>query len=70
MKEIKKEYKPGGKKRQHILDKAVKYIMDPKFGTQNHKHAFLLENVGLSSTEYLECLNKASNGALIDAWKK
>ena len=54
MKEIKKEYKPGAKTRQHILDKAVKYIMDPKFGTQNHKHAFLLENVGLSSTEYLE----------------
>ena len=70
MKEIKKEYKPGGENRQYILDKAVKYIMDPKFGTQNQKHAFLLENVGLSSTEYLECLNKASNGALLDAWKK
>ena len=62
---IKPEFKPGGSKRQYILDKAVEYIQSPKFGTQNAKHAFLLENVGLSSTEYLECLNKASNGGVV-----
>ena len=64
---IKPEYRPGGSKRQYILDKAVKYILDknPKLGTQNSKHAFLLKNVGLSSTEYLECLNRASNGGLV-----
>ena len=50
---------------QEILDKAVKYILDPKFGTQNAKHAFLVEQVGLSQTEYLECLNQASNGGLV-----
>ena len=62
---IKPEFQEGGSRRQHILDKAVEYIRSPKFGTQNAKHAFLLENVGLSSTEYLECLNKASNGGVV-----
>jgi hypothetical protein len=61
-KKLKKEYEKGGTNRQYILDKAVKYILDTRFGTQNHKHAFLLEEVGLTETEYLECLNKATNG--------
>jgi len=64
---LKPEFQPGGAERQHILDKAVEYILDPKFGTQNAKHAFLLEEVGLSSTEYLECLNRASNGGVVKA---
>ena len=64
---IKPEFQKGGSRRQHILDKAVEYIRSPKFGTKNAKHAFLLENVGLSSTEYLECLNRASNGGVEQA---
>ena len=64
---VKPEFQEGGSRRQEILDKAVKYILDPKFGTQNAKHAFLLEQVGLSSTEYLECLNRASNGGVVKA---
>ena len=64
---LKPEFQPGGARRQYILDKAVKYILDPKYGTQNHKHAFLLEEVGLSQTEYLECLNRASNGGVVKA---
>ena len=64
---IKPEFQPGGAKRQYILDKAVEYILSPKFGTQNAKHAFLLEQVGLSSTEYLECLNRATNGGVVKA---
>ena len=64
---VKPEFQEGGSRRQHVLDKAVEYILDPKFGTQNSKHAFLLENVGLSSTEYLECLNRASNGGVEQA---
>ena len=64
---IKPEFKPGGVNRQYILDKAVEYILSPKFGTQNAKHAFLLEQVGLSSTEYLECLNRATNGGVVKA---
>ena len=64
---LKPEFQPGGAERQYILDKAVEYILDPKFGTQNAKHAFLLEEVGLSSTEYLECLNRATNGGVVEA---
>ena len=64
---LKPEFQPGGAQRQYILDKAVEYILSPKFGTQNAKHAFLLEQVGLSQTEYLECLNQASNGGVVKA---
>ena len=63
---LKAEYQPDGSKRQEILDKAVKYILDPRFGTQNAKHAFLLEEVGLSESEYLTCLNDAAGG---DYWQ-
>jgi DNA replicative helicase MCM subunit Mcm2 (Cdc46/Mcm family) len=61
-KKLKEEYQPGGSKRQEILNKAVTYILDPAFGTQNAKHAFLLEQVGLTESEYLTCLNKAAQG--------
>ena len=61
MKKLKPEYQPDGSKRQEILDKAVKYILDPRFGTQNAKHAFLLEEVGLTEDEYLACLHIATN---------
>ena len=64
---LKPEFQPGGAQRQYILDKAVEYILAPKFGTQNAKHAFLLEQVGLSQTEYLECLNRASSGGVVKA---
>ena len=60
MKKLKPEYQPGGSKREEILYKAVQYILDPRFGTQNAKHAFLLEEVGLSESEYLTCLNDAN----------
>ena len=69
MKELKKEYQPGGSKRHEILEKAVRYLLDPRFGTQNFKHAFLTEKLGLSQTEYMEALNKASNGEMLEeAW--
>ena len=66
MKKLKAEYQPGGSKRGEILEKAVRYILDPKFGTQNMKHAFLLEQVGLTESEYLTCLNDAAGG---DYWQ-
>ena len=59
-KKLKAEYQPGGSKRQEILDKAVQYILNPTMGTQSAKHAFLLEEVGLTSEEYLTCLNNAN----------
>jgi hypothetical protein len=69
MKTLKKEYQPGGSKRQFILDKAVEYLTSPKYGTQNYKHDYLVNVIGLSETEYLECLNNASMGAVVEsAW--
>ena len=59
---VKPEFQEGGSRRQEILDKAVEYILDPKFGLQGDKHTFLVEQVGLSQTEYLECLNQATSG--------
>ena len=59
MKKLKEEYQPGGSKRQEILDKAGQYILNPTMGTQNAKHACLLEEGGLSEAEDLTCLNNA-----------
>ena len=62
---IKEEYKTGGKNRQFILDKAVEFITSKnlKYGTQGDRHHFLLDKVGLTETEYLACLNTATNGS-------
>ena len=65
-KKLKAEYQPGGSKRHVILDKAVQYLKDPRFGLQGDKHMFLLEEVGLSESEYLSCLNDAAGG---DYWQ-
>jgi len=64
---IKEEYKIGGKNRQFILDKAVQYITSKnlRLGTQGDRHHFLLDKVGLTETEYLECLNQATNGGVV-----
>jgi len=40
---------------------------NPKLGSQNSRHAFHVEQVGLSQTEYLEVLNGASNGGVAKA---
>jgi len=63
---LKAEYQPGGSKRQEILDKAVQYLKDPKFGLQGDKMHFLMEELGLSQSEYLTCLNTAASG---DYWQ-
>ena len=67
MKNLKDEYKIGGKNRQYILDKAVQYITSKnlRLGTQGDRHHFLLDKVGLTETEYLECLNRATNGGVV-----
>jgi len=64
---MKEEYKVGGKNRQYILDKAVDYITSKnlRLGTQGDRHHFLLDKIGLTETEYLECLNKATSGGLV-----
>ena len=70
IKELKKEYQPGGSKRQFILDKAVDYLQTPGF--QGDKHLFCLDVLKMTETEYLEALNKATNGALVKEalWKQ
>ena len=65
-KKLKEEYQPGGSKRHVILDKAVQYLKDPRFGLQGDKHSFLNEQLGLSESEYLTCLNDAAGG---DYWQ-
>ena len=67
-KKLKPEFQPGGSKRHEILDKAVRYLQDPRFGLQSDKKFFLLEQVGLTTTEYLEALNRASNGGLVKSF--
>ena len=62
-KTLKKEYQPGGSQRQFILDKAVDYLLQP--GLQGAKHQFCLEQLMMTETEYLEALNKATNGGLV-----
>ena len=66
-KTLKAEYLPGGAKRQFILDKAVDYLKTPGF--QGDKHLFCLDVLKLTETEYLEALNKATNGGVVEsAW--
>jgi hypothetical protein len=67
-KTIKAEYMPGGARRQEMLDKAVEYLREPG-QTQNIKHEFCLKYLKMTETEYLEALNKATNGAMVkDLW--
>jgi hypothetical protein len=70
-KEMKPEYQQGGAKRGEILAKAVQYLRDTKLRTpQADRQHFLLNVIGLSTTEYLMVLNRASNGALVEGlWK-
>ena len=66
MKTMKKEFLPGGSKRQYILDKAVEYIATGP-GLQADKHSFCLNNLMLTETEYLEALNKAAGGGVVNS---
>jgi hypothetical protein len=62
IKQLKKEFLPGGKNRQYILDKAVYYLQTP--GLQADKHMFCIDILKMTETEYLEALNKATNGGI------
>ena len=65
MKTIKKEFLPGGSKRQQLLDDVPKYLRTP--GLQANKHMFCIEGLKMTETEYLEALNKATNGGVVEA---
>ena len=61
-KKIKAEYLPGGAKRQELLDQVPNYLKTP--GLQADKHMFCIDILKLTETEYLEALNKATNGGV------
>ena len=61
-KKIKAEYLPGGSKRQELLDEVPKYLKTP--GLQANKHMFCIDVLKMTETEYLEALNKATNGGI------
>ena len=63
-KTLKPEYQPGGAQRHVIINKAVKYIKEFP-ALQADKMHVLMDEIGLSETEYLEALNRASNGELV-----
>ena len=62
-KTIKKEYLPGGAKRQELLEQVPNYLRAPGF--QGNKHIFCLDILKMTETEYLEALNKATNGEVV-----
>ena len=66
-KTLKAEFQHGGARRQEILDKAVEYLKAPIMETQADRHHFCLTNLMMTETEYLEVLNKATNGG-VEAW--
>ena len=63
-KTIKAEYLPGGAKRQELLEQVPEYLLKPG-ADQATKHMFCLEKLKLTETEYLEALNKATNGEVV-----
>ena len=66
-KTLKPEWQPGGSKRQENLDKAVEYLRAPIMETQASRHQFCLNNLMMTEPEYLEALNKATNGGVVEA---
>ena len=62
---LKPIFQRGGSRRQEILDQAVEMIASRSGGTQQDKMHFCTDNLGMDSTEYMECLNRASNGGLV-----
>ena len=64
-KTIRKEFLPGGERRQELLDQVPEYLKAP--GLQGNKHLFCIQVLKLTETEYLEALNKATNGG-IEQW--
>ena len=61
-KKIKAEFLPGGARRQELLEQVPNYLRAP--GLQGNKHIFCLDILKMTETEYLEALNKATNGAV------
>ena len=65
-KTLKPEFLPGGARRQELLENAVDYLRKPG-EVQSVKHEFCLKYLKMTETEYLEALNKATNGGVVEA---
>ena len=67
-KTTKAEYLPGGANREELLDQVPGYLASPG-PDQGTKHHCCIEELKLTETEYLEALNKATNGGVVrSAW--
>ena len=54
-------------RRQELLDQVPDYLKTP--GLQANKHMFCIDILKMTETEYLEALNKATNGGVVEsAW--
>jgi len=62
---LREKVQQGGEDKQKILDKAVKYILNPKYGTIEKKYHFLINNLGLTESEYKQCFDKASENSVL-----
>ena len=65
-KKIKAEYLPGGRNEKNYWTRCLEYLSTPGF--QSHKHLFCFDVLKMTETEYLEALNKATNGAMLEAY--
>ena len=64
---LKPIFQRGGARRQEILDQAVEMLASHSGPSQGEKMHFCMDNLGMNDTEYLECLNRASNGGVVEA---
>ena len=64
-KTVKPEDLPGGSKLQELLEQDPNYLKTP--GLQANKHMFCIDILKMTETEYLEALNKATNGGVVEA---
>ena len=62
---LKPIFQRGGARRQEILDQAVEMLASRSWPPQGEKMHFCMTNLGMNDTEYLEALNRASNGGLV-----
>jgi len=64
---LKPIFQRGGARRQEILDQAVEMLASHSGPSQGEKMHFCMNNLGMNDTEYLECLNRATNGGVVEA---
>ena len=60
-KTLKEEYQPGGSKRQEILDKAVRYLKDPKLRASSRQEIFLAGKSWTNNFRIPGGLNRAAS---------